>query len=167
MNIRLFAAAYLINENQEILFLQKQNNARFLAGHLVPIGGHMEDDEVKVPLKACYREIEEETGLQPEQITNLKFKYIMHRIKENEIRIQYLFFGNVSRNLDLIESEEGELKWIKPDDIDHLEMTAATKEIIKHYISIGQLTDDIYVGTMGSSDNKPEVNWGILRDWEI
>lgn len=36
------AVAFLLNEEQEVLFLQKKQNDTFLAGFLVPIGGHIE-----------------------------------------------------------------------------------------------------------------------------
>ncbi|MBP1917451.1 8-oxo-dGTP pyrophosphatase MutT (NUDIX family) [Lederbergia galactosidilyticus] len=53
--------AFLLNEEQEVLFLQKRPKDSFLAGHLVPIGGHIDGDEINDPKKACIREIKEET----------------------------------------------------------------------------------------------------------
>ncbi|KKI91117.1 hypothetical protein WQ54_16680 [Bacillus sp. SA1-12] len=97
------AVAFLLNEEQEVLFLQKKPKETSLAGLLVPIGGHIEGDEIDEPQKACLREIEEETGLKSDYIYNLTLRYIVLRIKENqEIRIQYVFFGNVSKNSTLV-----------------------------------------------------------------
>jgi 8-oxo-dGTP diphosphatase len=37
------AVAFLINEDQEVLFLQKRPKDTFLAGFLVPIGGILKE----------------------------------------------------------------------------------------------------------------------------
>lgn len=73
------AVAFLMNEEKEVLLLQKKPKDTFLAGFLVPIGGHIENFEINNPKKACFREIEEETGLKKESIKNLKLRYIMFR----------------------------------------------------------------------------------------
>lgn len=57
MKLRQLAVAFLLNEEQEVLFLQKKQKDTFLAGSLVPIGGHIEGDEINEPQKACFREI--------------------------------------------------------------------------------------------------------------
>lgn len=41
LRFRHMAVAFLINEMGQIIFLQKDDNSSFLAGHLVPIGGHI------------------------------------------------------------------------------------------------------------------------------
>lgn len=162
------AVAFLFNEEQEVLFLQKKQNDTFFAGILVPIGGHIESNGINEPDKACFREIEEETGLKRDSIENLSLKYIVFRIKENqEIRIQYVFFGNVSNSSNLIESEEGSLSWVGNQDILNQNVSATTKEIIKHYNEIGKSTDKVYVGSMKSLKGQPEVTWGLLEDWEL
>ena len=95
-------------------------------------------------------------------------RYIVLRIKENqEIRIQYVFFGNVSKNSTLIESDEGSLKWVKFQDVTNQNVSSTTIEIVKHYSSLGVLTENMYVGSMKSEVGKPAITWGILEDWEI
>jgi 8-oxo-dGTP diphosphatase len=162
------AVAFLFNEEQEVLFLQKKQKDTFLAGFLVPIGGHIEGEEMNEPQKACLREIEEETGITSEYIENLEFKYIVHRLKDTqEIRIQYVFFGNVLKNTKLIESNEGMLKWIGYNDIPKQNVSATTIEIIKHYKENGQAKERVYVGSMKSLKGKPDITWGLLEDWEL
>lgn len=53
MQIRPMAVAFLFNEHREVLFLQKKSDSAFLPGQLVPIGGHMEGDEIGEPKRAC------------------------------------------------------------------------------------------------------------------
>ena len=162
------AVAFLLNEEQEVLFLQKKPKDTFLAGFLVPIGGHIESYEINEPQKACLREIEEETGLKSDYIDNLTLRYIVLRIKENqEIRIQYVFFGKVSKSSTLIESDEGSLAWVDYKDITNKNVSATTSEIVKHYSNLGKSTEKVYVGSMKSSKGNPEITWGILEDWEL
>jgi 8-oxo-dGTP diphosphatase len=162
------AVAFLLSEEQEVLFLQKKPEDTFLAGYLVPIGGHIESDEINEPKKACLREIEEETGLNREYINNLTLRYIVLRNKENqEIRIQYVFFGNVSKNSTLIESDEGSLAWVNYKGISNLNVSATTNEIVKHYNEIGKSSEKVYVGSMKSLKGIPEITWGLLEDWEL
>lgn len=168
MRLRQMAVAFLLNEEQEVLFLQKEQKSTFLAGLLVPIGGHMEETEINEPQKACLREVQEETGLKGESIEKLKLRYIVHRIKgSHEIRIQYVFFGTVSKNSTLIKSDEGSLKWIGYKDIPNHNVTATTIEIAKHYKEIAKYNEAVYVGSMKSEKGNPEITWGLLEDWEL
>lgn len=43
LKLRQMAVAFLINEDQEVLFLQKRPKDTFLAGFLVPIGGILKE----------------------------------------------------------------------------------------------------------------------------
>lgn len=168
LKLRQMAIAFLINKEQEVLFLQKRPKDTFLAGFLVPIGGHIEGIEINEPKEACLREIEEETGLKRNYINDLTLRYVVLRTKENqEIRIQYVFFGTVSKNSTLIESDEGSLKWVKFKEIVNQNVSATTKEIVKHYIDFRGFTENVYVGSMKSLNGKPSITWGPLEDWEM
>ncbi|KAA0543110.1 NUDIX domain-containing protein [Bacillus sp. BGMRC 2118] len=167
MRLRQMAVAFLINEEHEILFLQKKQSDTFLAGFLVPIGGHIENNEINEPKTACLREIEEETGIKSDAIKNLALRYIVLRIKEmQEIRIQYVFFGDVLKGTNLNESNEGELSWIENKNILNHNVSATTKEIIVHYDKLGKCNEQVYVGSMKSLNGEPEITWGLLEDWE-
>lgn len=167
MRLRQMAVAFLLNEEQEVLFLQKREKGTFLAGHLVPIGGHIDGEEINDPKKACIREIEEETGLKSDYIEDLSLRYIVLRMKDNqEIRIQYVFFGNISKNSTLTESDEGSLEWLDCMEIPNRNVSATTIEIAKHYMELGTSTEKIYVGSMKSLNGIPEITWALIEDWE-
>ncbi|MUK89290.1 NUDIX domain-containing protein [Ornithinibacillus sp. L9] len=168
MKLRQMAVAFLLNEEQEVLFLQKKPKDTFLGGLLVPIGGHIEGNEISQPKGACLREIEEETGLKRDYINDLTLRYVVLRAKENkEIRIQFVFFGTVSKNFTLIESDEGSLKWVKFQEIANQNVSATTIEIVKHYKDFGESMENVYVGSMKSLKGKPTITWGLLEDWEM
>ncbi|WP_188205541.1 NUDIX hydrolase [Alkalibacillus aidingensis] len=168
MKLKQFAAAYLFNEDEEVLFLQKKEDASFLSGMLVPVGGHMKEGEMNAPESACIREIEEESGLDNDDYHNLQLRYILYRMKGvEEIRIQYIFFGEMSKESDLVASEEGELKWIPYRDIPNEDVTQTNKEIAQHYETTGRFNDHVYVGVMKSDNGEPGITWALLEDWEL
>lgn len=167
MKLRQMAVAFLLNEEQEVLLLQKKPKSTFLAGFLVPIGGHIENNEINDPEKACLREIKEETGLKKESIVKFKLRYIMVRNSKNkETRIQYVFWGSVFKNTTLKESDEGALEWVRLNEITNKNVSETTKEIVGHYCNVVNLDREIYVGSMKSLNGKPAITWGILQDWE-
>ncbi|MEK4564681.1 NUDIX domain-containing protein [Alkalihalobacillus sp. FSL R5-0424] len=166
MILRPMAVAFLINEYQEVLFLRKKDDATFLPGYLVPIGGHMEPVEINEPLRSCYREIEEETGLHKDQIEHLHLRYIIHRIKGlHDVRVQYVFLGEVSIHSPLVSSEEGTVEWVPLSNLNLNKVSETTRELIVHYKS-HQQSESIYVGSMGKENGQPAMNWSILEDWE-
>ncbi|QUL55819.1 NUDIX domain-containing protein [Paenibacillus tritici] len=167
MQLRQMAVALLFNEQQEILFLQKKTEATFLSGHLVPVGGHLEEQEITDPQKACLREIAEETGLTSHSINDLSLRYIIHRVKENrEIRIQYIFIGRVVVGSRILESDEGRLMWVNGSALNQYPVTASTREVIAHYLETGIHNKQLYTGTMHSVLGEPAIQWAILQDWE-
>ncbi len=160
------AVAFLINEEEQILFLQKKEKSAFLPGMLVPVGGHIEITEMNEPKVACLRELKEETGLTEENIHHLTLKYIVLRMKGiEEIRMQYVFFGHVPKARPLLESDEGELSWLNQEEIENASVTATTKEIIDHYRN-EQENEHVYVGTMKANRENPAITWALLEDWE-
>ncbi|WP_186577161.1 NUDIX domain-containing protein [Aquibacillus kalidii] len=168
MKLRQMSVAFLINEKDEVLMLQKKSNSKFLSGLMVPIGGHMKREEIDNPYIACLREMEEETGLTTQNLSDLKLRYIVIRMKHcTEIRIQYVYFGRVLPDSQVVDSEEGQLLWIKSKDISSQNVTATTKEILDHYHNLSNAQDKVYVGSMKSLKGEPTITWALLEDWEL
>ncbi|WP_339147190.1 MULTISPECIES: NUDIX domain-containing protein [unclassified Sutcliffiella] len=167
MKLRQLAVAFIINEEYQVLFLQKKSQDTFLAGHLVPIGGHIEGIEINEPKNACLREIEEETGINRNHLHDLTLRYIVHRTKAyEEIRIQYVFFGTLSKQYPLVESDEGSLKWIEINEVANKNVSATTIEIINHFIK-KMTNNNVFVGSMKSQEGEPIIKWAELEDWEM
>jgi 8-oxo-dGTP diphosphatase len=100
IEIRQMATAYLIKENQ-VLMMKKSASRLYNSEFWSGLGGHLEPNELNHPKHACLREIHEESGIQESEITELKLRYILLRIKESEIRQQYVYFGSTTK-IDLI-----------------------------------------------------------------
>ncbi|WP_249896863.1 NUDIX domain-containing protein [Paenibacillus sp. PK3_47] len=167
VRLRQLAVAFLLNDRMEMLFLQKKAESAFLPGYLVPVGGHMEEGEFNDPLRACIREIKEETGLPEQAVHNLSLRYIVHRIRSNrEIRIQYVYTGHVPPESVPAGSDEGQLLWVDRNRLDSRQITASTKAIIDHYFAKGIHNKQIYTGTLYAQKGQAVMGWSVLEDWE-
>lgn len=166
MDIRLRQlAAALLFDGSKLLLMHKRGSRwqRQTTPFYAAIGGHMEAGELNDPLSACLREIEEETGLQERDIANLRLKYVLLRLKENEIRQQFIYVGDVLRT-DVAASEEGELEWHELDAAMHLHSSAIHHAMLRHYRENSN-RDQVYTGTMSvADDGSPRVQWHPLRD---
>lgn len=94
------------------------------------IGGKMEPGED--PLTACVREVREETGI---TFTDPRLcALLVITIKSTgDLWIIYVFSG-AARNGAVIESDEGELRWISPGEISTLQTPADLPLILPHIL---------------------------------
>ncbi|TYP73758.1 NUDIX domain-containing protein [Paenibacillus methanolicus] len=166
MTIRLRQlAAALLFDGTKVLLMHKRGSKwqRQTSPFYAAIGGHMEEGELNDPYAACLREIEEETGLRERDIVNLRLKYILLRLKENEIRQQFIYVGEALRT-DVTASEEGELEWHELENAMNLHSSAIHHAMLRHYRD-DPLPDQVYTGTMSiAEDGSPSVQWHPLRD---
>lgn len=155
--LRHMACAYIWHDS-DVLMMKKSSSSNLFANLWVPVGGHFEPDEIANPQNTCLREIQEETGFEKHQIVNLKAKYVTIRRKNNEVRLQHIFFcQSTSRNF--INSDEGELHWIPDKDLLSLEMSTTNQSALKHYFSKGQNNDALFIGIVKITNLKPELVW--------
>ncbi|WMJ85516.1 NUDIX domain-containing protein [Anaerocolumna sp. MB42-C2] len=165
IKLRNMATAYLMS-GSEILLMKRAAGRKLAPGLWAGVGGHLEPEELNNPMEACLREIYEETGITQEQLTDIKLKYIVLRRYKDEIRIQYIYFGQ-SRTKKVINTEEGELFWINRDKLFERVFTATNKIVLQHYMEFEDETKDVLVGTVSAKDDSPVMNWCPLKDWEI
>lgn len=161
---RLLVTAFLFN-NSALLLMRRSSSAKFLPGMWAPVGGHIEADEFCSPQAACEREIAEETGLSAGDVYGLSLRYIVHRIRLNEIRIQYCYFGSVTKR-ELGTTDEGELYWVPLEKAADLDISATTRLTLEHYAQVGSQTSIIYIGSVSAPEGKPMMTWSPLSDWE-
>ena len=63
----------------------------------------------------------------------------------DEIRQNYYFFAKLKKDGPL-ESSEGILRWVAPDEFADLPMPVSAKHMILHYLEHGQFNDELYAG---------------------
>ena len=112
-------------------------------------GGHFESDELNDARKCVLREAWEELGIQEEELLDLKLRYITLRLKNGEVRQNYYFFARLREERELT-STEGQLHWIKFDEIPALKMPSSAKHMILHYLNQGRFDDKLYAGVSES-----------------
>ncbi|MFC5527958.1 NUDIX domain-containing protein, partial [Cohnella yongneupensis] len=126
MELRQMATAFLFRD-QKVLMIKKSksklNSSEFWSG----LGGHLEPQEINSPKIACIREIFEESGIKESEISDLRMRYLLIRIKDSEIRQQYVYFGRTMKS-ELIMSDEGELSWVDQSEIVNLNLSMVIRK---------------------------------------
>lgn len=159
------ATAFLFNENK-VLMMKKASSRVTDIEFWTGLGGHLEHNELNFPRRACIREIYEESGLHEEEIEELKLKYILLRMKDEEIRQQFVYFGK-TMSTSYVNSDEGELHWIDKDRILELRLSKIVNFMLKHYFE-NPNKDEITIGTITiNNEETPEIQWSELKDPKI
>jgi 8-oxo-dGTP diphosphatase len=164
LEVRQMATAFLLKGNK-ILMMKKSkskiNDTEFWSG----LGGHLEPDELNYPKKACLREIFEESGIIESDIQDLTLRYILIRIKEQEIRQQFVYFGK-SLKERFVQSNEGELSWVDYNEVLKLNLSKIIHFMLKHYFQ-SESQQDVIIGTITNSDHGPQIHWAELKDPKV
>ncbi|SFL56859.1 NUDIX domain-containing protein [Paenibacillus sp. 1_12] len=162
MEIRQMATAFLFNQDH-VLMMKKARSKIFNFEFWGGIGGHLENEELNFPMKASYREIEEETGFIKSDIENFRMKYILIEKNTGEIRQQYVYFGE-TKHRNFISSDEGELFWIHQSELLSLHTSKIITFTIEHYLE-NPVLDDIFVGTVRvHNEEKPQIQWATIKE---
>ena len=154
MNERLrnMTSLYLVREDA-VLCLYRIGSRVANNKYVGSAGGHFEPDELNDPRKCILREMREELGLEEADITDLRLRYITHRLTGGEIRQNYYFFARMKEERPL-SSTEGQLCWIPYESIPELNMPVSARHMILHYCREGRFNDFLYAGIteeMGTS----------------
>lgn len=146
--LRNMTALYLF-KGKKVLLLYRQGGRVVNNVWTGSAGGHFENDELN-DAKACVlRELNEELGLQPEDIDGLTLRYITLRSTKGEIRQNYYFFAELKESVDDdLSSNEGICRWFSMEEINSLEMPFTARYVMEHYSKMGHLTNSLYVGVV-------------------
>ena len=94
----------------------------------------------------------EELRLRREDIEDLNLRYITLRRTKGEIRQNYFFFATLKETIPAdLPSNEGDLKWFPMDETGMLEMPYSAKYVLEHYLTVGRLSKEVYIGTADGS----------------
>ena len=108
-------------------------------------GGHFEKEELNDPRACVLRELREELSLEESELEGLELRYVTHRLMDGEIRQNYYFFASLKAEKEL-QSTEGKLEWIPPENIPALNMPVSAKGMILHYLQTGRFDHKLYCG---------------------
>lgn len=144
MELRLIAAALLFN-GEDLLMMKRSEKRTLNPGLWAAVGGHVEPDELAYPMRACMREIYEETGFEAHEIHDLRLRYILLRNNKGEFRQQFIYTGHVARR-DCHATDEGELHWIPVREMLQRPLPYIFEEMLKHYAA-HRLDKHVWMGT--------------------
>lgn len=164
ITLKNYVAAFLRNSDK-ILLLKRADNRKINPGFWSEVGGHIEPNEINDPLAACYREIEEETGISRDKISSLDMKYIITRRSKDEIRQSYVYFGETTAT-DFIQTDEGVLYWIPSSELLKRDYTATYTAMLEHYEGRCQEDTTVYVGVAENVNGKLRMNWSRCEDFD-
>ena len=108
--------AYIKKDGKYLMLFRNKKKVDINKGKWIGIGGHLEKDESKE--QALVREIKEETGL---DVLHYAYRGELLFVNNDFQEIMYLYLVDEVSG-DLIECDEGELAWIKEDDLMSLNM---------------------------------------------
>lgn len=108
-------------------------------------GGHFEENELTSPENCVLREMEEELGLSPEDITGLTLRYVTLRYMGPEIRQNYYFFAGLTGKKALA-SREGDLRFFTWQELETIDMPVSARHMMDHYLKVGRFDDHRYAG---------------------
>ncbi|GAA3408302.1 NUDIX domain-containing protein [Paenibacillus hodogayensis] len=165
MKCRMMAAAMLFHDD-ELLMMERSMSRTLNPGMWAAVGGHLEPDELSRPRHACLREIQEETGFGPDDIADLKLRYILLRNKEGELRQQFIYSGRALRR-DFVDTDEGDLHWVPVAEVldRDRDIPYIYRKTLEHYFRTGPC-DHVWVGVanLDPPSGQPRVDWVPLTD---
>ncbi|MFC0212580.1 NUDIX domain-containing protein [Paenibacillus chartarius] len=162
IRLRMISAALLFNSRGELLMMKRSERRTLSPGLWAAVGGHLEPHELNDPYAAVLREIEEETGLRPTQMTGLRLQYILLRLNGSEIRQQFFYVGHTDAE-PCVQTDEGELHWIGKEAILDRPLPYIFRMLLEHYLRNGPAPDP-WLATAGREDGGPAMYWTPLRD---
>jgi 8-oxo-dGTP diphosphatase len=145
--------------------MKRANDKKIAPGVWSGIGGRMEPNEINDPLAACYREIEEESGITPDKITSLELLYIITRRRRDEIIHIYIYFGETTESV-FGHTDEGDLYWIPEKELLEREYSNTYTAMLKHYMSRKPEDRAVYVGVAGNDGGRLKMAWSKCEDFE-
>ena len=108
-------------------------------------GGHFEEEELASPEKCALREMNEELGLNPDDVEDLTLRYMTVRYVNGEIRQNYYFFARLKGEREL-KSTEGELHFFTWEQLKAVEMPLSARQMMDHYLTVGRFDEKCYAG---------------------
>ena len=143
--LRNMTAIYIFDGDKVLLLYRV--GSKVVAPSWCGVGGHFEPGELNNPEACVLRELQEETGIKPEDICNLRLKYVTLRKKNREIRQNYYFFADLfNPNLALPPCNEGLLEWVLVTEVLERQMPFSAFRCLKHYLETGKNNNKQYAG---------------------
>ncbi len=119
-----------VRNGDAVLLMKRAAHKRIFPNQYNGLGGHIERNED--PLASARREIEEESGL---TVHGLRL-FAVHNIDAGqETGIILFVFTAWSDSRDTVESDEGTLHWVRPEQLDELDLVEDVAEVLRRAVA--------------------------------
>ena len=147
-------SVFLVRDREVLLLYRK--GSRAIDDSWVGVGGHIEPGEIGDPAAAALRELQEEIGVSPDQVTDFSLRYVALRDTGSELRCTYYFTARLQPGAPLpVESSEGDLQWfdlgLDPSD---LEMPPTAQVAFDHWLKKGRYDDALRFITIDAAGRR-------------
>jgi 8-oxo-dGTP diphosphatase len=145
--------------------MKRSSERKMAPGVWSAVGGKLETHEINDPQAACFREIEEETGITAEHIFDLKLHYVIIRRYRDTLRQTYISFGGTDAE-PTITTDEGELHWIHESELLNREYTKTIELMLRRYLETTD-TERVVVGVAENESGQCHMSWTVVEDFEM
>ncbi|MDR3086152.1 MAG: NUDIX domain-containing protein [Christensenellaceae bacterium] len=142
----------ILRAGDRILLIKRSMAKKIAPGKWSPVGGHMEEGEISDPERACLREILEETGIEAGQIRGFRLRWIIPLQKEGELRLHFIFAGELDREISLLACEEGELFYLPAGEVLEKDMAFSMREAMRRYLGNPE-EEGIFLGAVRKGES--------------
>ncbi|WP_427893176.1 NUDIX domain-containing protein [Kribbella sp. GL6] len=134
---RHLTSLYLVRDGRVLLLYRR--GSRAIADSWVGIGGHLEPSELANPTAAALRELHEELGITPDQLTDLALRYVAVRDTGAEIRTTYYYTADLDATATVpTVCAEGDLAWFDLGEDPRLDMPVTARIAFTHWLAVGR-----------------------------
>lgn len=141
----------------DVLLMRRSEHKRVFPGRYNGVGGHIERHED--PLCSARREIQEETGL---QVDNLHLRAVYNIDAGEATGIMLFVFTCTSSSRDVIESAEGTLHWVPRAEIERLDLVEDLPLILPRVLDMAPEAAPLFVHV--SYDPQDRIHLRIETD---
>jgi 8-oxo-dGTP diphosphatase len=134
MQLKVYTAVFLIDENDAVLCLKRASWKRFAPNKYTGIGGTVEPGEVETIEESLKREFEEETKISFSLLQNLTLRGSMFVTSRDENdHLIYYFTAQIKRRaVTDLSCTEGELVWIQRKNFEKIAWIGTVKIVVPY-----------------------------------
>ena len=156
--------AFLRN-NGKVLLIKRGMHKKIAPGMWSGLGGRIENSEMNTPHEAALREIEEESGILPQNVDSLKLQYILLGKHTDYIGQTYIYFGETSQT-DIRQCDEGEIAWVAEEELLNRNFSDYIDQMLKHHLARSSEDKAVYIGVADDVNNeKLHITWTPCVDF--